>query len=177
MDDREAFLRPSPPSPVPRIEGFSEFYRRFVPSLVAFLMWQGARLPDAADVAQESMIQAYHYWSTIDHPQAWVRRVASRILARRVATVEEPVEQIGERTALFSAATNVTAWEQRHDVLRALSHLPSRQRQVMAWTLDGYRPFEIAQELRITPEAVRSNLKKARRALAAYLAESGEHDG
>ena len=128
MDDREAFLRPSSLSPVPRVEGFSEFYRRFVPSLVAFLMWQGARLPEAADVAQESMIQAYRYWSTIDHPQAWVRRVASRMLARRIATVEEPVERVGERTALLPASTNVTAWEQRHDVLRALSHLPPRQR-------------------------------------------------
>jgi RNA polymerase sigma factor (sigma-70 family) len=173
MDDREAFLRPSPLSPVPKVDGFSEFYRQFVPSLLAFLMWQGARLPEAADVAQETMIQAYRHWSTIEHPQAWVRRVASRIVARRIATIEVPVEQIGEWTALLPAATNVAAWEQRHEVLRALSHLPPRQRQVMAWTLDGYRPSEIAEELRITPEAVRSNLKKARRALAAYLAESG----
>jgi RNA polymerase sigma factor (sigma-70 family) len=168
------FLRPSPVSPVPKVEDFTEFYRRFVPSLVAFLMWQGARLPEAADVAQETMIQAYRHWSTIDHPQAWVRRVASRMLTRRMAATEEPVDQIGERTALLPAPTDVTAWEQRHDVLRALSHLPSRQRQVMAWTLDGYRPSDIAEELRITSEAVRSNLKKARRALAAYLAESRE---
>jgi RNA polymerase sigma factor (sigma-70 family) len=168
------FLRRSPLSPLPDVEGFSEFYRQFVPSLVAFLMWQGASLPDAADVAQETMIQAYRHWSMIDHPQAWVRRVASRMLTRRAATIAEPVEQIGQRTALLPAPTNVTMWEQRHDVLRALSRLPSRQRQVMAWTLDGYRPSEIAEELRITPEAVRSNLKKARRALTAYLAESGE---
>jgi RNA polymerase sigma factor (sigma-70 family) len=173
MDDREAFPRPSPPSQVPEVDGYSEFYRQVVPSLVAFLIWQGARLPEAADVAQETMIQAYRYWSTIEHPQAWVRRVASRILARRIATVEEPVERIGEWTALLPAPTNITAWEQRHEVLRALRHLPPRQRQVMAWTLDGYKPSEIAQELRITPETVRSNLKKARRALAAYLAESG----
>jgi RNA polymerase sigma factor (sigma-70 family) len=165
MDDRESAAK---------VEGFSEFYRQSVSSLVAFLMWQGASLPEAADVAQETMIQAYRYWSTIDHPPAWVRRVSSRMLARRVVATEEPVDQIGERTALLPASTDVTAWEQRHDVLHALTHLPLRQRQVMAWTLDGYRPSEIAEELRITPEAVRSSLKKARRALAAYLAESGK---
>ena len=168
------FLRPSPLSPLPDVQGFSDFYRQFVPSLVAFLVWQGARLPEAADIAQETMIQAYRHWSTIDHPRAWARRVASRMLTRRVATIEEPVDQVGERTALLPASIDVTAWEQRHDVLHALVHLPLRQRQVMAWTLDGYRPSEIAAELRITPEAVRSNLKKARRALVAYLAESGE---
>lgn len=174
MDDREPVPTAIAAESGAEVEGFSEFYRQFVPSLVAFLMWQGARLPEAADVAQETMIQAYRHWPTIDHPQAWARRVASRIHARRAATIEEPIDQVGERTALLPSLIDVVAWEQRHDVLRALSHLPLRQRQVMAWTLDGYRPSEIAAELRITPEAVRSNLRKARRALAAYLAESGE---
>lgn len=32
---------------------FSAFYREFTPTLVAWLIWQGARLPVAADVAQE----------------------------------------------------------------------------------------------------------------------------
>ncbi|MFJ6199127.1 sigma factor-like helix-turn-helix DNA-binding protein [Micromonospora sp. NPDC092111] len=36
----------------------------------------------------------------------------------------------------------------------------------MAWTFDGYRPQEIADELDISPEAVRASLKLARRALA-----------
>ena len=49
---------------------FSAFYRRFVPTLVGFLVWQGARLPDAADLAQVTMSKAYRYWSTISEPEA-----------------------------------------------------------------------------------------------------------
>lgn len=45
---------------------FSAFYREFTPTLVAWLIWQGARLPVAADVAQETMIKAYRNWSTIN---------------------------------------------------------------------------------------------------------------
>lgn len=70
----------------------------------------------------------------------------------------------------------MTEWEQRHEVLRVLDLLPLRQRQVMAWTLDGYPPAQIADELGITAEAVRSSLRKARRTLAAYLRAEGMSD-
>lgn len=149
---------------------FSAFYRRFVPTLVAFLVWQGGRLPDAADITQETMIKAYQRWSEIRHPESWARRVASRELVRRTASVEEDlVNDPSEHSSLLPTLTSVEAWEQRHEVLRLLDRLPPRQRQVLAWTLDGYTPAEIADELKITPEAVRANLMKARRALAEHL--------
>lgn len=149
---------------------FSAFYRQFVPTLVAFLIWQGARLPEAAEIAQDTMTKAYKGWSEIHHPQAWARQVASRMLARLIASVEKEnlVDEVSERSCLLPL-TNVEAWEQRHDVLRVLDRLPPRQRQVMAWTLDGYTPSEIADELNITAEAVRASLKKARRALATQV--------
>lgn len=149
---------------------FSAFYRRFVPTLVAFLVWQGGRLPDAVDITQETMIKLYQRWSEIRHPESWARRVASRELVRRTASVEEDlVDDPPERSSLLPALTSVEAWEQRHEVLCLLDGLPPRQRQVLAWTLDGYTPAEIADELKITPEAVRANLMKARRALAEHL--------
>jgi RNA polymerase sigma-70 factor (ECF subfamily) len=58
---------------------FSDFYRGFLPVLVAFLRWQGVPLVEAADVAQETMIQAYRRWATINDPGAWARRVATRM--------------------------------------------------------------------------------------------------
>lgn len=163
--------------PAERVDeaAFSAFYREFTPTLVAWLIWQGARLPVAADVAQETMIKAYQNWSTINQPAAWARRVASRALASHIARIEEdPVDDVGEHSALLPSLTNVAEWEQRHEVLQRLDLLPFRQRQVMAWTLDGYTPAEIAVELRITAEAVRSSLKKARRTLAAYLRAEGD---
>ena len=154
---------------------FSAFYRRFVPSLVAFLVWQGGRLPEAADITQETMIKAYQRWSEIRHPESWARRVASRELVRRTASVEEDlVDDPPEHSSLLPTLTSMEAWEQRHEVLRLLDRLPPRQRQVLAWTLDGYTPTEIADELKITPEAVRANLMKARRALAEHLGTTGD---
>src|SRR5262249_8029152 len=122
---------------------------------------QGVPLGHAADLAQETMILAYRHWATITHPEPWARRVASRLWARRLAeTAEDSVADVPEPGPLL-AITDVTAWEQRHDVLRVLDLLPSRQRQVLAWTLDGYTPTEIATELQISPDTVRANLYKA----------------
>jgi RNA polymerase sigma factor (sigma-70 family) len=184
MDDRDsrptgAAIPRDPPADQPQHPppaqpdtgaAFSAFYRQFVPTLVAFLVWQGARLPDAADITQDTMIKTYQRWSEIHHPESWARRVASRALVRRIASIaEDPVDDPPEHSSLLPTLTNVEAWEQRHEVLRLLDRLPPRQRQVLAWTLDGHTPAAIATELEITPEAVRANLMKARRALAEHL--------
>jgi RNA polymerase sigma factor (sigma-70 family) len=158
-----------PPDPAAHDAEFAAFYRGFLPRLVAFLRWQGVPLVEAVDIAQETMTRAYQRWTMIEYPQAWARRVASRMWARRLAdTVEDLVAEVTEQPSLLTV-TDITAWEQRHDVLRLLDRLPPRQRQVLAWTLDGYTPTEIGTELNMTAEAVRASLAKARRTLAAYL--------
>jgi RNA polymerase sigma-70 factor (ECF subfamily) len=190
MDEREAQETEaagtcaSPPIPGRAVEAllaaqdavFSEFYRNFVPTLVGFLLWQGVPLREAADIAQETMILAYRRWNTIHTPQAWARRVASQMWARRIAsTVEDLFPDVPEQRSPLLAIGDAEAWEQRHDILRLLSQLPPRQRQVLAWSMDGYTPAEIAEELKMTPEAVRSSLFKARRTLATDLRVNGRH--
>lgn len=160
LPDPEAFLRD---------EDFSDFYRKSIAKLVAFLVWQGARPVDAADAAQEAMIKAHRHWATIHDPRAWVRRVASREWGRIAHAVEAPAEVEFANSALLRPDSDIEAVEQRHHVLRLLANLPPRQRQVLAWTLDGYTPTEIAGELDITPEAVRTALFRARRALSGQL--------
>lgn len=151
------------------VAAFAAFYRAETFALVRFLAWIGARLPDAADIAQETMVDAFKGWQTIEHPRAWVRRVASRKYGRHLASAEEPVDQVDGRP-LLPAHYDQTRWEQYREIERLLALLPARQRQVMAWTYDGYKPHEIAAELGITPEAVRSSLKFARRNLAQLIA-------
>lgn len=154
----------------PALTAFNAFYRRFFPRLVTFLMWQGARLPDAAGITQVTMIKAHKHWSTIREPDAWARRVASRELARQIARIkEDPAGEIPEHSSLLLSLTNVAVWEQQHEVLRELSRLSLRQRQVMAWSLEGYTPAEIAKELKITSDTVLANLEQARKALAQHL--------
>ncbi|WP_197289577.1 sigma-70 family RNA polymerase sigma factor [Saccharothrix sp. NRRL B-16348] len=152
---------------------FTDFYRATTPSLIAFLVWQGARLADAADVAQETMATAYRRWHDLDNPRAWAFRVASRALIRRLtSTREEPFAEPPEPSPLVRA-TAIEHWEQHHDIARAVTRLPPRQRQVMAWTLAGSTPAEIAAELGLKAETVRSTLLKARRALAKELHGAG----
>jgi len=163
-----------PPALVPAPEGatvaaFAAFYRAQISALVRFLVWMGARLPDAADIAQDTMIEAFNSWQIIQHPRAWARRVASRKYLRRcLATAEEPGDQV-DGSPLLPACPDLTEWDQHREIRRLLALLPPRQRQVMAWTYDGYQPHEIADELDITAEAVRSSLKLARQKLAQQL--------
>ena len=159
------------------VDAYVTFYREFIADLVAFLVWQGARLADAAELAQEAMVEAHRGWSAIEHPRAWAKRVASRKYARLIAQTEEPLEP-ANLSLLLPSTFDTSDWEERHEVLRLLNKLPPRQRQVMAWTYDGYAPAEIAAELNISSDAVRTNLTRARRALAAHLKlpEEGPQD-
>jgi RNA polymerase sigma-70 factor (ECF subfamily) len=170
-----SFRAEASPSAGADLAAYSEFYRNFAPRLFAFLIYQGAQRVDAAEIVQDTMTKAWQSWSTIQHPMAWTRRVASRALARRIGSVEEqPVATVPEQSALLRARSDMDAWEQKHDLLRVLALLPPRQRQIMAWTLDGYAPAEISAELGLPGEVVRANLKKARRSMARLLRSMNE---
>jgi len=175
--------QPGEPGPAPAggdaertLLEFNSFYRDFVPTLLGFLLWQGMRLPDAAEVAQDTMTDLYRRWGKVDNPRTWARTVASRKYARWLASVEDkPVADVPEeRSALLRREADPEELVARHEVLRLLALLPPRQWQVMAWTVDGYTPTEIAAELGISAEGVRASLLKARRKLAEHLEAARE---
>jgi RNA polymerase sigma factor (sigma-70 family) len=154
-----------------REQQFNQFYRLFTPRLVRFLMWHGASLHLSADVAQEAMRRAYDNWETIKRPEAWVRVVAGRELVRHQIDqrLETPVGHIPETPVLLADPDAVS--EEFESVLKLLRDLPIRQRQVMAWTYDGFSIQEISEILKISEEAVRGSLYKARKSLAFRLSE------
>ncbi|MEV7068855.1 sigma-70 family RNA polymerase sigma factor [Streptomyces collinus] len=154
---------------------FSAFYRKTISRLVGFLVNHGATLPMAADIAQDTMTKAYGRWTELHEPQAWVHTVASRAYIRRATHVpEDPVDQVPEPTSLLPRPDAIAEWETLHDTLQLVKRLPYRQRQVLAWTLSGYTPSEIAEQLELTSEAVRASLKRARRAVAQYVKQGEE---
>ncbi|MEU0192053.1 sigma-70 family RNA polymerase sigma factor [Streptomyces afghaniensis] len=156
-------------------EEFSTFYRSNISRLAGFLINQGAALPLATDIAQDTMVKAYQRWADLDDPRAWAHMVASRALVRAIASVEEdPVERVPEPTSLLSRPDAIAEWETRYDARPMLRSLPPRQRQILAWTLAGYRPIDIAHHLDLPTETVRGSLAKARRAAAAYLKQREE---
>jgi hypothetical protein len=121
------------------------------------------------------MTRAYQGWPEIDHPTAWARTAASRKLARSITRIgQDPVEQLPERNSLLPVSIDVETWEGRHEILGVLNRLSPQQRHVMAWTLDGHAPAEIASELQICFQTVRANLIQAHNTLAAYLGTTGD---
>jgi hypothetical protein len=64
---------------------FSACYARELSSLVWFVMSLGADAHRAADVAQSAFAEAFAVWDRIEHPTAWLRRVAGRLLERNTA--------------------------------------------------------------------------------------------
>nr|WP_281364888.1 sigma-70 family RNA polymerase sigma factor [Streptomyces typhae] len=115
------------------------------------------------------MFDAYRNWERITHPKSWVHKAASRALARQIASVEEPVGDVAEPSSLVPRPDAIAEWEAQHDALPLLRSLPMKQRQVLAWTLAGFTPADIADHLGLSAENIRANLRKARRTAAAYL--------
>ena len=168
---------PDPPRPPGERHGarqqtdqeFSAFYRGNIRALIGFLINHGAGVQVAADMAQEVMTDAYRNWERIVYPKAWVHKAVSRALVRKRSSVEEPVDDVPEPTALVPRPDVIAEWEAQYDALPLLRSLPMKQRQVLAWTLAGFTPTDIADQLGLPAENVRANLKKARRAAADYL--------
>lgn len=162
-----------PDSELDRSVAFAAFYRNGWHDLVAFVMWLGANLQDAQNIAQETMTRAYSRWETIDHPKTWIRTVVSHEYGRSAFAVhDDPVDELPEMPDHGSDEVALFGQEQAR-VLDILPQLPPRQRQVMAWTYDGYAPAEIAELLHVEPNAVRVSLYEARQKLKERLAEEG----
>jgi RNA polymerase sigma factor (sigma-70 family) len=159
------------------VADFSACYAREMSSLVWFVMSLGADAHRAADVAQSAFAEAFAVWDRIQHPTAWLRRVAGRLYYRHLLPHETSVGEVPDRQGPLSAAGAVELHDEARVVLAALADLPPKQRQVMAWTIDGFSPAEIARELDVDPAAVRQSLAKARRTLKQLLGIAGGGHG
>lgn len=166
MDDRAAELE------------FEKFYMEHVPRLMAFLIYQGLPLTDAADCAQDTMIDAWAVWATLEYPYAWCRRVAHRnAICRHKRLPEVPVADpaIGVGRVLINPGADLEEFERNHEFLHWLTRLEGpKQRMVMAWTYDGATPAEIAAALEMDPATVRSTIRNARAKLRTLREERRE---
>lgn len=146
---------------------FAEFFRSEHKKLIRFMMAIGVSSDEAAEIAQATFVKAFEGWDAIRAPRAWIRRVAVNELtaARRAVRRETPQATLPDEPVPVSTALAVELTEEARQVLAALQKLPRRQRQVMAWIIDGFAPAEIASELGVSPESVRQSYAKARKNL------------
>jgi RNA polymerase sigma-70 factor (ECF subfamily) len=143
-----------------------------MPRLVLFVIHLGADLSEAHDIAQEAFVSALPRWSSIERPTAYLRTTANREYIRRscATTRERPMAEVPDVIANPDpSVAKVEFRDQEIRVLDAVRKLPPRQRQVIAWTLDGFTPAEIADILKVSSGAVRGSILKARRELQLTL--------
>ncbi len=149
---------------------FAEFFRAEHKKLIRFVMAIGAGGDEAAEIAQVTFFKAFESWDVIRAPRAWIRRVAVNELtaARQAARRETPRATLPDAPVPVPAALAVELTEEARQVLAALQGLPPRQRQVMAWIIDGFGAADIARELWVSPESVRQSYAKARKNLGRF---------
>ncbi len=164
---RQHAAEAAPPS------GFAGFFRSSYRQVVQTVIYAGATETEADEAAAAAMEEVLRRWDQVSSPLAYARKAAvSHFLKEK----ERGNERIRHRLAGLAEATpdgaldpRLTVWEDSQWVEQLLSSLPSAQREVMAFIIDGFAPTEVAALLGKTPEAVRQNLKAARSRLTFML--------
>ncbi|MGC4959783.1 RNA polymerase sigma factor [Actinomadura citrea] len=154
-----------------RTDSFDDYYRSDLTTLTRFLLHLGASIEDAQDVAQEAMMAVLNSWRYVDDPQAYARAAAKTIFMRRIGKAKRDQDAAKRAwTPEQHRSPFVSFAAEAESVMQMLRTLPLEQREVMAWTIDGYSPRQIAQATNQNPATVRSHLRHARASLKNQLA-------
>ncbi|MGI8691795.1 MAG: SigE family RNA polymerase sigma factor [Geodermatophilaceae bacterium] len=152
------------------VDGLAAFYAASCARIVAVVTLVGGDRAEAQDVVQEAFVRLIPRWTliaTYDDPEAWVRRVAFRLLSNRFrqrrrlvplsAAVDREMPPVGDPGV---------------DLVRALARLPLPQRQVVVLHyLYDLRIETVANELGVPVGTVKSRLSRSRAVLAPLLRE------
>ena len=126
----------------------------------------------AEEVTQDAFLRLYERWrgvSPIEHPEAWVRRVAVRAAVRSA-------KQMRLRSAA-SPDEERPSWDDLPDVdlARAVASLAPQQRAAVAlYYLDDLKVEDVARHLGVSSSTVKQHLYRARTRLATMLTETVE---
>lgn len=162
------------------------FFRDRYRDVVRATMYVGASRDQAEEATANAMLELLQRWDHVEQPYGYARRAAiSRFLKDKMRDLDRVRRRMVERSAypaLDGDDPDLTVWEDREWVAAMLDSLHPRQRDVMAFIVDGYKPIEIAALLGRSPDAVRQSLCAARRELqqrlqAQRLEDSQGHEG
>lgn len=147
---------------------FDEFFRREYPRLVGFLQKCGFEREQAKDAAAEAMTHAYASWPQLIRPEAWVRTTAYRTACKQVKRAREEFHRVTDIewfNAIHHDIDPTLTDEENNSILQLLDKLPTQQRRVFVWHLEGFDIEEISDQLKMKSTTVRSNLRHARERL------------
>ncbi|HEV2779016.1 MAG TPA: RNA polymerase sigma factor [Actinophytocola sp.] len=159
---------------------YQKFFLEEYTKVVAFLRKLGFGLDQAEDAAQDAMFAALGHWPLPkDRRRGWIRTAARRVAIR------EAEKARSERPRLVAKGYGIgtrdgTEFQQlvdhRDELSRLLSRLAHVEREVLVWSLDGFKAREIAAEMGLkSAGVVRVYLSRAKKKIARLL-ENGYLD-
>ncbi len=148
------------------------FYAGSYARLVGLLALASGSRAEAEEVVQEAFVRLLPRWTAVsvyDNPEAWVRKVAFRLLSNRHRKWRNGLAALARSPR---PAADPGPSPDGVAVARALSTLPLTQRQVVVLHYYLDLPIDqIATELAVPVGTVKSRLSRARAALAPLLSE------
>lgn len=156
-----------------RAEGeFDLFFRTSGSALLGQAYVLSGELATAQDLVQESFLRAWQHWDEVrsmDHPEAWVRRVLYNLAVSGWRRNRRLVPLAGVDRSVSGPHPDAVA------LAVALRTLPRRQAQaIVLHDAGGLTALEVAQELGVPEGTVRSWLSRGRAVLAGRLAETDD---
>jgi RNA polymerase sigma-70 factor, ECF subfamily len=154
---------------------FEEFFSASFTRLVRAMYLLTGSVTEAEELAQEAMARVYERWGQVRRmksPEGYAFRIAFNVNRRRARRLG-----LAQRHSVREAASPDPAAlaEASSDVLRALSALPARQREVLVLAeLLDMTAEEIGRLLRIRSGAVRVRLHRARESFRKHMGEGYE---
>jgi RNA polymerase sigma-70 factor (ECF subfamily) len=157
-------------------ETIREFLETTYPRLVAAVAFVAGSHEAAEDAVQEALVRAWERPAgaeRIDSLAAWVTRVSLNLSKSRLRRVR--AEARARERLVSMRESESPRLGSRTDVERALRRLPRRQREVtvLRYYL-GMDVGEIAEALGVSEGTVKTQLFRARRALAGMLGDEEE---
>lgn len=156
------------------VEDFDAFYAASALKLVGQIDALVGSRQEAQDVVQEACLRAWMRWdrlSEYENPEVWVRTVAWRIAVSRRRRVLAHMRAWQRRSSGDDGLT--PALDPDTLALRdALQHVPLVQRQaIVLHHLCGMTVNEVAAEVGVSPNTIKTRLVRGRATLARLLGD------
>jgi RNA polymerase sigma-70 factor (sigma-E family) len=153
-------------------EEFDAFYTGSSRRVLGQLYAMTGNRAEAEDAVAEAYARAWQRWSTVrdcDSPEAWVRRVASRIA---VSTWRKTVNRLKAHHR-DTVEQEIAGLSPDHVALvHALRQIPADQRRVIVLHhLVGLSVAEISHEVGAPTGTVKARLARGRKAMAQHLSD------
>jgi RNA polymerase sigma-70 factor (sigma-E family) len=160
---------------VTAVEEFDEFYRGSRQRVLGFVYVLTGDLGEAQDAVQEAYLRAWQRWATVrdyEEPEAWTRRVATRIAISRWRSLRSRARAYlrhGASDAAPAPSPDTVA------IVDAMRRLPEDQRIAIAlYHLMGMPVAEVARQTGAPVGTVKARLSRGRAALAPLLTDLEE---